>query len=183
MPKGPSNYNPFRHADAAIARRNWVIDRMVENGYVSQADGEDAKKQPLGVTGKRSGGSVFASEFFSEEVRRQIIDKYGDKALYEGGLSVRTSLDPQLQIEARKALQDGLVSYDERRGFHGPIKQISTAQDWGGCEACLACRCSEWHMCGRARLFRPGRRYRPLQPDVDGGGRYRPTASVERLRR
>jgi penicillin-binding protein 1A len=131
LPKGPSNYNPFRHADAALARRNWVIDRMVENGYVSHADGEEAKQQPLGVTGRRTGASVFASDFFSEEVRRQIIDKYGDKVLYEGGLSVRTSLDPQLQIEARKALQDGLVGYDERRGFHGPIKQISTAQDWG----------------------------------------------------
>src|SRR6195952_1476738 len=107
LPKGPANYNPFRHADAAIARRNWVVDRMVENGYVSQADGEDAKKQPLGVTGRRSGGSVFASEFFSEEVRRQIMGKYGAKGLDEGGLSVRTSLDPQLQIEARKALQDG----------------------------------------------------------------------------
>ncbi|WFS02056.1 penicillin-binding protein 1A [Rhizobium tumorigenes] len=131
LPKGPANYNPFRHADAAIARRNWVVDRMVENGYVSQADGEDAKKQPLGVVTRRSGGTVVAADFFSEEVRRQIIDKYGDKQLYEGGLSVRTSLDPQLQIEARKALQDGLVGYDERRGYHGPLKQISTATDWG----------------------------------------------------
>ncbi|KAA0698427.1 penicillin-binding protein 1A [Neorhizobium sp. P12A] len=131
LPKGPNNYSPFRHADAALTRRNWVIDRMVENGYVSQADGEDAKKQPLGVVNKRNGGSVFASEFFTEEVRRQLIDKYGDKMLYEGGLSVRTSLDPQLQIEARKALQDGLVSYDERHGFHGPLKQIATSQDWG----------------------------------------------------
>ncbi|MGO4564921.1 penicillin-binding protein 1A [Rhizobium sp. 2YAF20] len=172
LPKGPSNYNPFRHADAAIARRNWVIDRMVENGYVSQADGEDAKKQPLGVTGKRSGGSVFASEFFSEEVRRQIIDKYGDKALYEGGLSVRTSLDPQLQIEARKALQDGLVSYDERRGFHGPIKQISTAQDWGQELAKVASLADvpEWHIAVVLAASDQGVDI-GLQPDVDGGGK------------
>jgi penicillin-binding protein 1A len=172
LPKGPSNYNPFRHADAAIARRNWVVDRMVENGYVSQADGEDAKKQPLGVTGRRSSGSVFASEFFSEEVRRQIMDKYGEKALYEGGLSVRTSLDPQLQIEARKALQDGLVTYDERRGFHGPIKQISTAQDWGQELAKVPplSDVPEWQV---AVVLATSDQNVDigLQPEVDGGGK------------
>ncbi len=131
LPKGPSNYNPFRRAEAALTRRNWVIDRMVENGYVSQSDGEEAKKQPLGVVPPRSGPSLFASDYFAEEVRRQLIDQYGEKTLYEGGLSVRTSLDPQMQLEARKALQDGLIDYDERRGYRGPIKQIATSQDWG----------------------------------------------------
>lgn len=131
LPKGPANYNPFRRAEAAITRRNWVIDRMVENGYVSQSDGEEAKKQPLGVVSPKSGPSLFASDYFAEEVRRQLIDQYGEKTLYEGGLSVRTSLDPQMQLEARKALQDGLVDYDERRGYRGPVKQIATSQDWG----------------------------------------------------
>ncbi len=127
LPKGPANYHPFRKVEAAIERRNWVIDRMVENGYVTKADGEEAKQQPLGVKPRRGGAHLFASDFFAEEVRRQIIQKYGDKALYEGGLSVRTSLDPRLQIAARKALQDGLLSYDERRGFHGPVKRSRSA--------------------------------------------------------
>ena len=131
LPKGPSNYHPFRHPDAALERRNWVIDRMVENGYVSQADGAEAKAQPLGVTPRQRGSHLFASEYFSEEVRRQIIERYGDNALYEGGLSVRTSLDPRVQVAARKALQHGLVTYDERRGFHGPIKTIEVGGDWG----------------------------------------------------
>lgn len=131
LPKGPSNYHPFRHTEAAIERRNWVIDRMVENGFVVKADGEEAKKQPLGVTGRRTGSSLFASDYFAEEVRRQIIEKYGDKSLYEGGLSVRTSLDPQMQIVARKALQDGLLTYDQRRGFRGPVAKISASGDWG----------------------------------------------------
>ncbi|MHA7970747.1 penicillin-binding protein 1A [Rhizobium sp. CAU 1783] len=131
LPKGPSNYHPFRHTEAAIERRNWVVDRMVENGFVTKADGEEAKKQPLGVTGRRSGANVFASDYFSEEVRRQIIEKYGDKALYEGGLSVRTSLDPKMQIFARKALQDGLVTYDQRRGYRGPVANIAVSGDWG----------------------------------------------------
>ena len=131
LPKGPSNYHPFRRTEAAIERRNWVIDRMVENGYVTKADGDEAKKQPLGVTPRHRGTYLFASDYFSEEVRRQIIERYGDNALYEGGLSVRTSLDPRIQIAARKSLQRGLISYDERRGFHGPVKTIEIGGDWG----------------------------------------------------
>ncbi|WP_439627999.1 penicillin-binding protein 1A [Shinella sp.] len=131
LPKGPSNYHPFRRTEAAIERRNWVIDRMVENGYVTQSDGAEAKAQPLGVTPRHRGSYLFASEYFSEEVRRQIIERYGDNALYEGGLSVRTSLDPRIQVAARKALQHGLLTYDERRGFHGPIKTIEIGGDWG----------------------------------------------------
>ncbi|PTM98924.1 penicillin-binding protein 1A [Mycoplana dimorpha] len=131
LPKGPNNYHPFRKADAAIERRNWVIDRMVENGYVTKSEGDEAKKQPLGVTPRNRGSYLFASDFFAEEVRRQIIERYGDNALYEGGLSVRTSLDPHLQVIARRELQKGLISYDERRGFHGPVKTIEVGGDWG----------------------------------------------------
>ena len=58
LPKGPSNYHPFRHPEAALERRNWVVDRMVENGFVSQGDGEDAKKQPLGVALRQTGPGV-----------------------------------------------------------------------------------------------------------------------------
>ena len=132
LPKAPNNYHPFKYADAALERRNWVIDRMVENGYVSQADGEDAKKQPLGVAPQRKTGTyIMASDFFAAEVRRQIIDKYGEKALFEGGLSIRTSLDPKLQAIATKTLQDALVDFDIRRGYRGPIDNIGTSADWG----------------------------------------------------
>ncbi|WP_117193902.1 penicillin-binding protein 1A [Rhizobium terrae] len=131
LPKGPANYHPFRREKAALERRNWVIDRMAENGYITQADADDAKKQPLGVKQRRTGTHLFASDYFSEEVRRQIIERYGDKALYEGGLSVRTSLDPDLQIIARRVLQEGLLDYDERRGFRGPVAQIAMMGDWG----------------------------------------------------
>ncbi|MBP1850553.1 penicillin-binding protein 1A [Rhizobium halophytocola] len=131
LPKGPANYHPFRHPQAALERRNWVIDRMVENGFISAEDGTEAKTEPLGVHLRIGSSYLFASDYFAEEVRRQIIDKYGSDTLYEGGLSVRTSLDPQLQEEARRSLQDGLIGYDERRGFHGPIKQISASGDWG----------------------------------------------------
>ncbi len=70
LPKGPNNYNPFRHRDEAIARRNYVIDRMVEDGYITAADGDKAKKEPLNVTVRPTGAHIFAAEYFAEEVRR-----------------------------------------------------------------------------------------------------------------
>ncbi|THV25509.1 penicillin-binding protein 1A [Peteryoungia ipomoeae] len=131
LPKGPANYHPYRREAAALERRNWVIDRMVENGFVERSEAEEAKKEPLGVNLRRTGSYLFASDYFSEEVRRQLIERYGDKSLYEGGLSVRTSLDPEMQIAARTVLQDALLTYDQRRGYRSPIKQIPMDGDWG----------------------------------------------------
>lgn len=131
LPKGPSNYHPFRYADRAIERRNWVIDQMVANGYVSREEGDKAKASPLGVTPRRTGNYVFAGEYFTEEVRRELIARYGQNALYEGGLSVRTTLDPKMQVMARKAMQSGLLRFDRLRGYRGPVKNIDVSGDWG----------------------------------------------------
>lgn len=131
LPKAPSNYHPFRHTDRAIERRNWVIDQMVQNGYVERAEGDKAKAGSLGVSPRRRGSYLFAGEYFTEEVRREIIARYGEKALYEGGLSVRTTLDPQLQLMARKSLQNGLLKFDRLRGYRGPKDKIDISGDWG----------------------------------------------------
>jgi penicillin-binding protein 1A len=131
LPKAPNNYNPFRQHDRALERRNWVIEQMVANGAIKPADGEKAKKEPLNVTTRPTGAHVFAAEYFAEEVRRWIYEKYGEKALYEGGLSVRTTLDPKLQVVARKTLVDGLVKFDESQGWRGPVAKIALAGDWG----------------------------------------------------
>lgn len=131
LPKGPSNYHPFRHTQAAIDRRNWVIEQMIENGYVSREEGDKAKAEPLGVKPRRNGTYLFAGEYFTEEVRREIIARYGENALYEGGLSVRTTLDPKMQMIARKAMQNGLLKYDTLRGYRGPVKHIEVGADWG----------------------------------------------------
>src|ERR1700691_5124196 len=70
FPKGPNNYNPFRRHDEAVARRNYVIDRMIEDGFVSAAEGEKARKEPLIVTNHSNAAHIFAGEYFAEEVRR-----------------------------------------------------------------------------------------------------------------
>ncbi len=131
LPKGPNNYHPFRKAAEAVGRRNWVIDRMVQNGFVSDEDGRKAKDQPLGVTARASQAHVYTAQYYAEEVRRVLYEKYGGKGLYDGGLSVRTALDPQLQEMAKKALSDGFVKFDEARGWRGPVKTIEPGPDWG----------------------------------------------------
>jgi penicillin-binding protein 1A len=131
LPKAPNNYHPFLKWERAIERRNWVIDRMVENGYVSREQGEKAKAEPLGVNPRFLSPNAFAAGFFAEEIRRELSERYGEKKLYEGGLSVRSTLDPKMQLMARRALVDGLVRYDEAHGFHGPIRHIDISQDWG----------------------------------------------------
>lgn len=131
LPKGPTNYHPFRHTERAIERRNWVIDQMVSNGYVEAAEAERIKAQPLNVNPRRGGTYLFAGEYFTEEARRAIISRYGEDALYEGGLSIRTTLDPDMQVKARKALQNGLIRYDTLRGYRGPLTSIDVAGDWG----------------------------------------------------
>ncbi|HEY2135334.1 MAG TPA: penicillin-binding protein 1A [Xanthobacteraceae bacterium] len=131
LPKAPSSLHPFRQRDRAIDRRNYVIDRMVENGYIKPQDGEKAKKEPLNVTARPTGAHIFAAEFFAEDVRREIYDKFGEKGLYEGGLSVRTTLDPKVQVMARKAMADGLVQYDEQQGYRGAISKLDITGDWG----------------------------------------------------
>lgn len=131
LPKAPSTLHPFRQRERATERRNYVIDRMVENGYIKSEDGEAAKKVPLTVTARPTGTHIFGGEYFAEEVRREIYDRYGEKKLYEGGLSVRTTLDPKLQKLARKALADGMIRYDERQGYRGPVQKLDISGDWG----------------------------------------------------
>jgi penicillin-binding protein 1A len=131
LPKAPNNYNPFRQRKRALERRNWVIDRMAEAGFIKTADAEKAKLTDLGVTTKPTAAHTFSAEYFAEEVRRELFDRYGEKKLYEGGLSVRTTLDPKDQVLARKVLIDGLVKFDEQHGWRGPIKKIDISGDWG----------------------------------------------------
>jgi len=131
LPKAPSTLHPVKNRDRAIERRNYVIDRLVENGWIKSADAEKARKEALTVTGRGSHAHIFAGEYFAEEVRRDILERYGEKKLYEGGLSVRTTLDPKMQVMARKTMTNGLVNYDEARGYRGATNKIDISGDWG----------------------------------------------------
>jgi len=129
LPKAPNNYHPINHHDAAIERRNWVIGRMLEDGYVTASEADLATKMPLAMTLKNE-SDVVTAQFFAEEVRRELEAKYGKSSLYEGGLAVRTSLDPRLQLIAERSLRDGLMEYDRRHGWRGPFTHINDLSDW-----------------------------------------------------
>ena len=131
LPKAPSDLHPFRNRERATGRRNYVIDRMLEEKFITAQEAEAAKKSPLTVTQRATGSHIVAADYFAEEVRREILAKYDETTLYEGGLSVRTTLDPKLQVLARKSLVDGLVKYDENQGYRGAITKIEIDGDWG----------------------------------------------------
>ena len=137
LPKGPNNYHPFKHPQAAIDRRNYVLDRMAENGYITAEERDAAKAEALNVTPRASGTQLYSAEYFTEEVRRQLSTLYGEDQLYGGGLSVRTTLEPKLQEYARKALMDGLVGYDHGTGFRGPVASVDITSDWGPAVAAI----------------------------------------------
>ena len=123
LPKAPNNYHPTRKYAAAVMRRNWVLSQMRENGYITMAEETAAANEPL-VIMPRSGSDGADAPFFVEEVRREIANTFGDDALYESGLSVRTSVAPELQALADEALISGLEALDKRQGWRGALGQI-----------------------------------------------------------
>src|SRR5450830_570431 len=131
LPKAPNNYHPFRQRERALERRNWVIDQMAQDGFITNVQAEAAKRSALGVTQKATSTHTFAAEYFAEEVRRELYERYGEKKLYDGGLSVRTTLDTKLQVLARQTLTEGLVRFDETQGWRGPVAKIDISGDWG----------------------------------------------------
>jgi penicillin-binding protein 1A len=131
LPKAPSSLHPIRNRDRAIERRNYVIDRLLENGWIKQADADAARKEPMTVTNRANAAHIFAGEYFAEEVRRDVFERYGEKKLYEGGLSVRTTLDPKLQVMARKTMTNGLINFDEAQGWRGATSKLDISGDWG----------------------------------------------------
>lgn len=139
LPKGPANYDPFRSTDRALERRNWVLGEMERNGFITATQRVSAQAEPLGAITRRTPKFERVGGYFVEEVRRQLIDKFGETArdgpfsVYSGGLWVRTSLDRRVQEAAAKALRDGLLRYDRGRGFSGPLKQVEISGDnWQG---------------------------------------------------
>jgi penicillin-binding protein 1A len=131
LPKAPSYYHPYRRNKEATARRNWIIDEMAGNGFITRPEADAAKAKPLAPSMRSFGVHVYASEFFAEDVRRTLLSQYGEEKLNGGGLSVRTTLDPKLQEYAYRALQQGLVEFDRVRGWRGALQKIDVSGDWG----------------------------------------------------
>jgi penicillin-binding protein 1A len=129
LPKAPNNYQIENHAEAAKYRRDWILSRMEEDGYIDEKDMLTAQKKPIVLHPQVALAGIDA-RYFNEDIRRFIINKYGENALYEGGLSVRSTLDPEYQKIAAESLRHGLISYDHRHGWRGAITTIKNVADW-----------------------------------------------------
>lgn len=123
LPKAPNNYHPINRREAAISRRNWVIGRLEDEGFISSTQAAQARIEPL-ETRKRQEAQFVRADYFAEEVRRELLTLYGEDKLYKGGLSVRTTVDPRLQDMADRALRTGLERYDRRHGWRGPLSIV-----------------------------------------------------------
>jgi penicillin-binding protein 1A len=131
LPKAPERYGRQANRAEAIARRNFVIDVMEENGHITAAQASAAKAKDLGLVRQQAEPRSADAGYFLEEVRRQLIARYGEQAedgknsVYAGGLWVRTSLDTQMQAAARNSLRAGLLRFSGGRGWHGPIATLN----------------------------------------------------------
>ena len=131
LPKAPNNYHPVRKRDRAITRRNYVLRQMERNAYISPDQRAEAEAEDLVVFPRKQGTQFSEAGYFVETVRRELYRDYGEVGLYEGGLSVRTSLDPDYQRVAQRVLREGLVAYDRKHGFRGPVAQLDLeGADW-----------------------------------------------------
>jgi len=129
LPKAPNNYDPRKHPRAAKARRDWVIGRMEIDGVISPKEAEQSRNTLLYVR-SRSETEFIKADYFAEEVRRELATRYGEDQLYEGGLSVRTPIDPRLQEISDRVLRQGLETYDRRHGWRGPVARIEADLGW-----------------------------------------------------
>ena len=139
LPKAPESYSRAANADVALERRNWVLDEMADNGHITPEQAAAAKATPLGLIANRGQAQSADAGYFLEEVRRQLIERYGEQAedgphsVYAGGLWVRTSLDTDLQAAAQKALRAGMLRYHGSKGWTGPIATLDLDEgSWQG---------------------------------------------------
>jgi len=123
LPPAPSRYSPLKDPEAAKTRQRYVLGRMLELGWISQKEHDEALKEPLVYkTMEEQAWGVGA--YYLEEVRRWLVDRFGEDMVYTGGLKVTTACDLYHQDNAEKALRNALVASSKRRGFHGPIESL-----------------------------------------------------------
>ena len=128
LPKAPSRYSPYSHYDRAKERQVYVLGRMVNEGFITQEDADQAKAQELEVR-PRINQHINDAAYFTEQVRRYLEDTYGKDLLYHGGLEVQTSMNLKMQLAAQAAVQANLRDHDKRQGYRGPLAVLSAEEE------------------------------------------------------
>ncbi len=129
LPKAPAYFDPAKNYQRALERRNYVIGRMEEDGYIDAKESARAKATQI-IMRTRNKDEVARADFFAEDVRRALAGMYGSDVLYQGGLFVKTTLNPKYQAYADRALRHALMTYDQRHGYRGPIATVGVTEEW-----------------------------------------------------
>jgi len=123
LPQAPSRYSPFRHPERARQRQLYVLNRMVAEAYISEAEARAAADRQLDIQPRRN-WYIEEVPFYTEHVRQYIEKEYGTEALYEGGLKVYTAVDIEMQKIGREEIEIGLRALDKRQGYRGPLRHL-----------------------------------------------------------
>jgi penicillin-binding protein 1A len=124
LPKAPSKLDPRKNIEKAKIRRNWVINRMLEEGFIKQSEAEEAKEKEIILNSTKEEGDFTQANFFADSVKKELSKVYGSDSVFEDGIFVRTTLDSKLQKIANTAFQRGIEDYDMRHGYRGALGKI-----------------------------------------------------------
>lgn len=127
LPKAPNYYSPIKHLDRARERQAYVLDRMVKEGYITQAEADHARALPIVIKSMKTVNSE-QSAYFLEHIRIQLEEKYGMDKLYKEGLRIYTTMDGAMQKAAYEAVVNGLKNVDKRQGFRGPLRYLAETE-------------------------------------------------------
>ncbi len=129
LPKAPSKYNPYKNIKIAKFRRNLVLKNLLENKYISQKDYEIFKNSEIKLK-KRKKIYLEDTRYYVEDIRKKIVEQFGFDKVYKQGFNIKTPLNLSLQKIATNSLRKGLIDYDQRRGWRGPITNKKISKDW-----------------------------------------------------
>jgi penicillin-binding protein 1A len=127
LPKAPSKYSPYTNPELSKERHEFVLTRMLEEGYITREVADVALNEPLKLKPKEI-RSLWVGPYFTEDVRRYIEENYGEDLLYKGGLKVYTTMDVDIQKAANEAVDYGLRAHDKRRGYRGPVMSLGSIE-------------------------------------------------------
>ena len=144
LPKAPSKLDPRKNIVKAKDRRDWVIGRMIEENFITKEEGEAAIARPI-VLKEQGDDEIVKAEFFSDAVKKELTTLYGSDNVFESGIVVRTTLDPEMQKYAATSLQAGIEAYDTKHGYRGALGKISNVSGFDWAEKLKSFQVKELH--------------------------------------
>ena len=129
LPKAPSRYNPYKNSELAKFRRNLVLKNLYDNNYIDKSLFQSLSKEDIKLK-KRKSVYLENSNYYVEDIRKLIVDKYGFEKVYKQGFTINTPLNVSLQEQATKSLRKGLIEFDRKKGWRGPIQNFTKIKNW-----------------------------------------------------